>query len=494
MIPVILERLDGIRIVNIDFRKQRILRVDELERFLIQNKFVDNKLNIYHDNQILSSTSIIPISKIEELPLLCKEINTNVNLKQEALTSNPSNNNLLTQRNTPSVVYNIQNIFIGSSDLASNGLVSMTDVMNKINSKLDDIKNSTTISINSRHPNFKNQKSEFENMIREIRSNQLKDSSEIKINNNNNLLVKRQSVEAKQSMHHNNLSKDINLNKLSNTLYDVKVDRSRESTQTGISKILTNDKNITLNKKIRDMKSKLLESTSSEDENDNKNKNEHMDISKTIPVDIFYEKINLDHLLKMQPLPRKLFLKDKQCWFISIELIGSVPSLGNKTFGVIEDILENEFITISIRLSSNETVSLPIGEIHELWINKNNTISDNITKSKSKDCKNINSKNEHTDSKQTNNFWMEKLYSSVNYYFSDKNYYSDKYIQAHSNNEFKALPLVNLMTFTRVKSLKKSIEDVCRCLQNNSDRDGCNYAIIDSKYITKKEINQNNCN
>ena len=223
-------------------------------------------------------------------------------------------------------------------------------------------------------------------------------------------------------------------------------------------------------------------------------------------------KLDMEKFKKMNSEEKNKKLKNKEVIYrlIKFDKDGS-PAITENLKGSILKIEENRLL---IKNNNNEENLILLNNIYSILINpknENNLKIENTENNKEKlEIENKvklengeeikKSENEKTtkansirlQKQNADNLLKLEISKQISYYFSDKNYYKDKYINTQiKNDRDNAFRIKLFMTFNRIKNFCVDFKVLKQALVEFESHPDCNYVFVTSNKIVKKNLAQN---
>ncbi|KAL4464728.1 hypothetical protein ABPG74_011289 [Tetrahymena malaccensis] len=189
-----------------------------------------------------------------------------------------------------------------------------------------------------------------------------------------------------------------------------------------------------------------------------------------------FDKINLKDIVDYEKcLQKNFFNENDQIYFKDVELDEEAlcPKLSEWKRGTVTQIINAKKVKLSVSIGGKiESSTLDTSVFKALYLKTSaeqaQEKKEQVQQIKVETKKEDNTKQQET---QENNYRAindKNIFvgRTVNYYYSDKNYFQDKYILEHSNrNQDHYMPLSLLLNFPKIKKEVDTIEDLVQKLQ-----------------------------
>ncbi|EAR95486.2 LA domain protein (macronuclear) [Tetrahymena thermophila SB210] len=190
-----------------------------------------------------------------------------------------------------------------------------------------------------------------------------------------------------------------------------------------------------------------------------------------------FDKINLKDIVDYEKcLQKNFFNENDQIYFKEVELDeeAQCPKLSEWKRGTVTQIINVKKVKVSVSVDGKmESSTFDTSVFKALYlktsIEQAQEKKEQVQQIQEETKKEDDSKQQQQNEQNTYRAINDKnilVGRTVNYYYSDKNYYQDKYILEHSNrNQDHYMPLSLLLNFPKIKKEVNSIEDLVQKLQ-----------------------------
>ena len=206
-------------------------------------------------------------------------------------------------------------------------------------------------------------------------------------------------------------------------------------------------------------------------------------------------KINLNILSHAHISEMKKQLLGKKVYFRAIQGSEEAPEIGNETFATVKDVLSPSKLKVVNRETPADSEELDLNGVFSLRLEEPQSGSAGLAQKPERKKSEGEVSQEEKEAAKASKMeierevsFAEKIYRQVNFWFTDRNYFSDAHMQALvAQNDGKGLTFGELLEFPRLKKMEVNMEELRGALANYAHWKNCNFEISQG-FVGKKKI------